>query len=203
MAAIFDEILLKGIRSGQVPARSSTARQWFREKAKDAGKVTESQILRGDKDRLKNRTAVGSMYFFTYDAKHKKTMPYFDRFPLIFPVGPAVGGFYGLNMHYLPLPLRAQLMDALYEVTNNNKYDETTKLKISYGILKSAENMNMFKPTFKRYLSSHVRSRFVKVHPSEWDIALWLNSDQFEGASKASVWADSKKIIAGKKPKGR
>jgi hypothetical protein len=203
LAKIFDEILLKGIRAGQVPARSSTAREWFREKAKDAGKVTESQILRGDNSRLKNRTAIGKMYFFMYDPKHKATLPYYDQFPLIFPVGKAEGGFYGLNMHYLPLQLRAQLMDALYEVTNNKRYDETTKLKISYSILKSAENMNLFKPTFKRYLSSHVRSRFVEVSSSEWDIALWLNSEQFVGAGKASVWADSKKIIAGKKPKRR
>jgi hypothetical protein len=203
LAKIFDDILLQGIRKGQVPARSSTARQWFREKAKDAGKISEQQILRGDTDRIKNRTAVGRMYFFMYDAKHKDTLPYYDKFPLIFPVGKADKGFYGLNMHYLPLPLRAQLMDALYEVTNNDRYDETTKLKISYGILKSAENMNMFKPTFKRYLSSQVRSKFIEVYPSEWDIALWLASEQFIGASKTSVWADSKKIIAGKPVKRR
>lgn len=198
MAKIFDEILLKGIRSGQVPARSSTAREWFREKAKSAGKVSESDILRGDTSRLKNRTTIGKMYFFMYDAKHKKTLPYYDKFPLIFPVGREKNGFTGINMHYLPLKLRAELMDALYDISNNQRYDDTTKLKLSYGILKSAENLTLFKPTFKRYLTNHVRSRFVEVHPTEWDIALWLNSEQFIGASKTKVWADSKKIIRGK-----
>jgi len=197
VAKIFDDILLKGIRSGQVPARSSSARQWFRDKAKSIGKVSDTKILKDDKERLKSRTAIGSMYFFVYDAKHKKTLPYYDKFPLIFPVDRAPGGFYGLNFHYLPLPLRAELMDALYDVTNNDRYNETTKLKLSYNILKNAEKFELFKPTFKRYLSSQVRSRFVKIEQSEWDIAIWLNSENFQGASKTKVWSDSKKIIKG------
>jgi hypothetical protein len=138
LAQIFDRILLQGIKSGQMPARSSAAREWFREKAKSVGKVSESKILRSDTDRLKNRTAVGRMYFFMYDAKHKATLPYYDKFPLIFPVERAQGGFFGINFHYLPLNLRAKLMDGLYDITNNERYDESTKLKLSYSVLKSA-----------------------------------------------------------------
>lgn len=197
MAKLFDEILAKGIRAGQMPARSSTAREWFREKAKGLGKIQETQILRGDSERLKNRTTIGKMYFFMYDAKHKDTLPYYDKFPLIFPVDRVEKGFTGLNFHYLPLPLRAQLMDALYDITNNKRYDESTKLRLSYNILKGAEKFKLFRPTFKRYLSSHVRSRFVQIEPAEWDIALWLQTEQFVGASKTKVWADSRKIIRG------
>jgi hypothetical protein len=197
MARLFDEILAQGIRSGQMPARTGAAREWFREKAKDAGKIQDNRILKDSTDRLKNRTTIGKMYFFVYDAKHKATLPYYDKFPLIFPVERVQGGFYGINMHYLPLKLRAQLMDALYDITNNNRYDENTKLRLSYGILKGAEKFKLFKPTFKRYLNNHVRSRFVEIAPAEWDVALWLNAEQFIGASKTKVWADSRKIIRG------
>jgi hypothetical protein len=196
-ARLFDEILAKGIRAGQMPARSSTAREWFRDKASSLGKVSETRILRDDTDRLKNRVAIGRMYFFMYDAKHKATLPYYDKFPLIFMVGPAKNGFFGVNTHYLPLKLRAQLMDGLYDITNNNRYDESTKLRLSYSLLKSTENLSLFKPCFKHYLSSQVRSRFVLIEPSEWDIALWLQTEQFVGASKTKVWADSRKIIRG------
>jgi hypothetical protein len=197
VARIFDDILLKGIRSGQMPARTGAAREWFREKAKAVGKVEETKILRDSTDRLKNRVAIGKMYFFVYDAKHKDTLPYYDKFPLIFPVDRTPKGFYGINVHYLPFQLRAQLMDALYDITNNQRYDETTKLKLSYGVLKGAEKFKLFKPTFKQYLNSQVRSRFIQIQPSEWDIALWLQAEQFEGARKTQVWADSKKIIRG------
>lgn len=196
-AKIFDEVLAKGIRAGQLPARSSSAREWFRDKAKSLGKVSETKILRDDTSRLKNRNAIGKMYFFMYDPKHKATLPYYDSFPLIFPVDRVQGGFYGINLHYLPLPLRAQLMDALYDITNNSRYDESTKLKLSYGVLKGAEKFSLFRPTFKRYLNSQVRSRFVEIAPAEWDVALFLQSEQFVGASKTKVWADSRKIIKG------
>jgi hypothetical protein len=196
-AKLFDEILAKGIRAGQLPARSSTAREWFRDKANGLGKVSDSNILRDSTERLKNRTTVGKMYFFVYDAKYKDTLPYYDKFPLIFPVDRTPNGFTGINFHYLPLQLRAQLMDALYDITNNDRYDETTKLKMSYGVLKGAEKFKLFKPTFKRYLTSQIRSRFVQIEPAEWDIALWLQTEQFIGASKTKVWADSKKIIRG------
>jgi len=196
-ARLFDDILLKGIRSGQMPARTGAAREWFREKAKSVGKVDETRILRDNKDRYKNRVTAGKMYFFIYDAKHKDTLPYYDKFPLIFPVQRTPNGFYGINLHYLPLKLRAQLMDALYDITNNDRYDDTTKLKLSYGVLKGAEKFSLFKPTFKRYLTSHVRSRFIEIHPSEWDVALFLQAEQFQGARKTTVWKDSKNIIRG------
>lgn len=195
MASLFDEILLKGIKSGQMPARSEEAKKWFRTKAREVGRVSESTILKDSRERLKDRSAIGRMYFFVYDAKHKATLPYYDKFPLIFPVDKTSDGFFGLNFHYLPLPLRAKLMDSLYDITNNKKYDETTKLKLSYGILKGAQKFSLFKPTFKRYLNSQVRSRFVEVAPAEWDIALFLGSDQFAGASRNQVWRDSKEIM--------
>lgn len=34
VAKVFDDILLKGIRSGQMPARTQEARNWYRDQAK-------------------------------------------------------------------------------------------------------------------------------------------------------------------------
>ena len=195
MAILFDEILNKGIRAGQVPAREQAAREWYREQAKASGRINEGQFMRGDRERLTERPLVGQMYFFMYDAKHKETLPYFDRFPLIFPYKKVPGGFMGINMHYLPLPLRAKLMDALYDVTNNDRYDETTRLRLSYNVLNGASKFRHFKPCVKHYLTSQVRSRFLYVYPSEWDMALFLPLERFQGASKTKVFADSRKIV--------
>lgn len=201
MAKLFDEILLQGIRSGQMPARTSTARVWYREKAKEVGKINETTFFKSaSRERLKDaqRFQIGSMYTFYYDPKHKDTLPYYDRVPLIFPINKAKGGFLGINFHYLPFKLRAKLMDSLYDVTSNDKYDESTKLQISYKILSGVSKYNEFKPTIKHYLFEHVRSRLMYVNPSEWDIALFLDMARFEKASQTQVWADSKKIIKGK-----
>jgi hypothetical protein len=198
-AKIFDEILLKGIRSGQVPARSQSARDWYREQAQQIKRsdINETIIMRESRDRYENRFRIGHMYMFIYNPKHKDTLPYYDRFPLIFPINKAKGGFLGINMHYLPYQLRAKLMDALYEVASNDRFDESTKIRASYGILSGASKYREFKPTIKHYLSNHVVSKLVYVNPAEWDIALFLPTQQFVGASKTKVWADSRKVIRG------
>ena len=197
MAILFDEILTKGVRQGKVPARTAKARDWYRNAAKTYGSVKDGQFFgkSSDKDRMASRPMIGGMYMYEYMAKGRKTLPYYDRMPLIFPFKMIKGGFYGLNMHYLPLPLRAKLMDALYETTNNKNYDETTKLKINYQILSKASKFEPFKPCVKRYLTSQVQSKFMYVYPSEWDIALFLPTERFTGATKSQVWAQSKKKI--------
>ena len=199
MSTLFDEILTKGVREGQIPARTSKARNWYRDTAKQYKNVSENKLFGkgSDKERMMSQPLVGGMYMMEYVAKHKATLPYYDRLPLIFPYKKVPGGFMGLNMHYLPLQLRAKLMDALYDTANNTKYDESTKLRISYQILDKAAKYGPFKPCVKRYLTSQVTSKFLYVYPSEWDIALFLPTERFVGASKAQVFADSRRAIRG------
>ena len=35
VAKVFDDILLRGVRSGQMPARTDASREWYRQQAKD------------------------------------------------------------------------------------------------------------------------------------------------------------------------
>ena len=197
MAILFDEILTKGVRAGQVPARENQAREWYRNTASGYRRLNERGFMTGDTDRLTTRPMTGSMYMFYYDAKHKATLPYFDRFPLVFPIKKTPNGFLGINLHYLPLQYRAKLMDALYDASNNTRYDETTRLRMNYSVLSSAAKFRYFKPCVKRYLTGQMKSRFLYIYPSEWDIALFLPLERFDGASKTKVFADSRKAIRG------
>ncbi|MFA7408234.1 MAG: hypothetical protein WCY93_10515 [Anaerolineaceae bacterium] len=194
MAKIFDEILLKGIRSGHMPGRTSAARKWYRDKAKSLGRLSDAEFIREDHT-FRSRFHIGGMYFFHYDPKHKKTLPYYDSFPLIFPIDSGPGYILGLNFHYLPYTLRAKLMDALYEHVSNDRFDDKTRMKATYGILKSASKYKEFQPTIKKYLLSHIRSKLVYVHPTEWDISLFLNVASFNKKSQTQVWAESRKKI--------
>lgn len=195
MANVFDTIITKGVRSGQIPARTKEARDWFRTTAGKISSINERSLLNSDKDRLQKEPLPGQMYMFYYDPKHKDTLPFYDRFPLIFPFKKIPGGFLGLNLHYLPPQLRAKLMDGLYEYANNTRYDESTKLKLNYELLSKVSTMKYFSPCIKHYLTSHVRSKMMYVYPSEWDIALFLPTERFEKATTSQVWADSKKKV--------
>lgn len=195
MANIFDDIITKGIRSGQVPARTEAARKWYREVASKQRSINERQLINSDTDRLKQVIKPGSMYMYIYDPKHKETLPYYDRAPLVFPFKVERDRFWGINLHYLPLELRAKLMDALYDTRINSRYDESTRLRISYQALNSAAKFKYFEPCVKQYLLSHMQSKFMYIYPSEWDVALWLPTERFAKASKTKVWAESKKKV--------
>jgi hypothetical protein len=192
---IFEEIIRRGLSAGQYPARTEQSRRWYRETASKLSRINDLSFFKGDPSRLVKNPIIGSMYMFFYDPKTADKLPYYDVFPLIFPFKKTIDGFYGINLHYLPPQLRAKLMDGLYEYANNDRYDETTKLKMNYSLLQRASTLKFFKPCIKRYLSSHVQSSFMYVKPEEWDICLFLPTERFVKQSKQNVWADSRRKI--------
>ena len=199
VAYVFDTILQQGVAAGEVPARTRAARDWFRETA-SSFRTTPNELLRGAAEAeggsaLTGRTFPGRMYTFFYDPKTKRDLPYYDRFPLIFKIKNIDGGFLGINMHYLPPQLRARLMDALYPLATNRKYDETTRLRLTYEILNSATKYRFFKPTIKKYLNSNVSSRYIQINANQWDMALFLPTERFVKKNKNFVWKESRRAI--------
>lgn len=208
---VFDNIITSGVRAGQIPARTSQARDWYRDTAKNYGatirkggkeagridyaRISERAFINHDKERLTNIILPGSMYMYSYDPKWKEELPFYDRFPLVFPFKVEKDRFWGINLHYLPLGYRAKLMDALYDLSNNQRYDEKTRLRLNYNVLNSASKFRYFKPCVKQYLFSHLQSRFMYIYPSEWDIALFLPLERFRKATKTQVFNQSKKLI--------
>lgn len=203
MATTFQNAILNAQRKGHVNQRSKESIDWYRNNVrKTTNSISPTRLMREEKGTLVNswtNLGPGRLYFVHYDPKHKKTLPYYDTFPLIIPMERYKDGILGMNLHYLPPVLRAKLLDALFDTLSNKKFDENTKMKISYDILKNAGKYSAFKPCIKRYLGKHFRSRFVKVKAEAWTPAVFLPFENFEKASKQKVWSDSRKIIKGSK----
>jgi len=190
---VFTDLINKG-RQDFTQAGFADSRDWFRERAREVSTVNVSRIISSNQSQQKAIVQPGFMYLFNYDPKYKETLPYYDRYPLVFPFTVEQDGFTGINMHYLPHLLRARLMDALYNLSSNQNFDEKTKLRMSYNILNSASRYKYFKPCVKRYLYSHLRSRFLLIPSNEWDIALFLPLERFT-TNKANVFRDSNAVI--------
>lgn len=201
MSNLFQKLELEAFRAGITP-RTEESRKWFRKRMSEmrGSRINRTALAREDvlsRESKADDIGPGSMVMFSYDPKTKDKLPYYDTFPLIIMMEEAPGGFYGLNVHYLPPVLRAKFLDALMDVTNNKKFDKSTVFKVSYGMLKRASRMKYFKPCFKHYLTNHVRSKFSVVHAPEWEIAIFLPTAQFKKESAASVYKDSRRIING------
>lgn len=195
MSNLFQNLQFQAFRAGINP-RTKEAQNWFRKKAQELGKsINRRDLMAEDEITLATRPLIGSMNMFFYDPKHKETLPFYDRFPLAILVGPAPKGFYGINLHYLPVALRAKFLDGLMDITNNKKYDDTTKFEVTYNMLQASSKLRYFKPCYKHYLTAHVKSRFARVAATEWEIATFLPTASWEKASQSAIYRASREAI--------
>ena len=164
--------------------------EWYRDKIKEFGTPTSLDLIRDGKRDTK--PFYGKLNMFIYDPKFKKQLPYYDTFPLVLPLEMYPDGFLGINMHYLPIPLRIRLLDRLVDYTNNTKFDESTRIVADYSQLKT---IDVLKPTLKRYLSGHTKSQFRRVDADEFTIATLLPVQRFKKAGATEVWKDSRSMI--------
>jgi hypothetical protein len=174
---------------------SRKSRAWFEQQV---GIIARQQIgpmkvFSSPSTDMSSSVMPGNLYMFFYSAKHRETLPYWDRFPLVFPFSKTENGFIGLNMHYLPYQLRVQLLQRLMMFSTNKNMDSTTKLKYSWETISNVSKFNAAKPCVKRYLSGYVKSQFKMVDPSDWATAMLLPVESFTGANKIKVWEDSQK----------
>lgn len=175
------------------------SRNWYMKAVKNINK--EYDIDRDKNvmvDFLQSRSAkkfTGKLYMYHYKAKTEKTLPYYDRFPLTMIVDIYKDGWTGINFHYLPLGVRFKLFEQLLTLSTDKNYDETTRIKITYAMLKNMQRFKWAKPAFKRYLTSHVKSKMRLVPANEWQISLVLPVQRFKGASVNKVYNDSRRKI--------
>jgi hypothetical protein len=170
---------------------------WFRKQIKALGGVSPADLLADPKRAAPASTTelIGKLFFFAYDPKYKATLPYYDEFPLVFPIEIYDNGFLGINLHYLSMSNRLALFEKLLDFATNTKYNNNTKLIMSYRLLNEAAKYKAFKPCIHRYLWSHIQSQFVKIQAPDWKIALHLPVARFKKQSESYVWNESKKKL--------
>jgi hypothetical protein len=144
-----------------------------------ADKVSARRLM--NQGKLIGRPSIGRLNMFFYDPKYKKTLPYYDTFPLVLPLERIPNGFTGINFHYLPPVARFRLLEQLQryatrgkEVTSKNSFD------VSYNRVK---NLPLIKGTIKKYLWKHCRSNFLRIDFDEAALAVYLPVAQFKKGS--------------------
>ena len=167
MATVFDKILDK--------TTGPKSYDWYRKQVQSMTTPGARSLIRSGKATL--RPKYGIMNLFGYDPKHKAKLPYYDIFPLIFPLEPAKGGFIGLNFHYLRPGARAAFLRSLANTTTDNKFDKKTRYRINW------RNNEFMRKTAKHYLFNQVRTSFLNITAEEMAIAIFLPVARFKKGS--------------------
>ncbi len=189
--------LSKQLSENQYEAFSKESMEWLKRKTaniqKNAPAYSKQILKERDRHVRKNQLWRGEVCFFLYDPKYADSLPYYDIFPLVIVLDKYNDGILGLNLHYLPVPMRAAFMDKLMKY----KVDSPDRLKVTYDILSGTSKYKQFIPCIKRYLDKQMGSNYLKVEENEWETALFLPVQQFKKSNSAKVWKDSIHKIQG------
>ena len=163
MATVFDKIL--------DTTTGPKSYDWYRKKVQSMTTPGARGLINQGKATVAPK--YGVMNLFGYDPKLKATLPYYDTFPLIFPIDFAKGGFYGINFHYLQPGARVNFLRQLSKYSSDKNYDKKTRYNI--GELSG----RYFKKTIKHYLTNQVRTSFLNITADEMAIAIFLPVARF------------------------
>lgn len=177
-------------------------RSSLREKIKNEGAAVNNKSARWFNDTIKknvrghqvSKPEPGKLYAYIYDAKHKDTLPYWDKYPLIINLGFGQNGssrvMYGLNLHYIPPKARqAFLEELLKQYANTPVISNKTKLKINWSRVKGFKGTDKM---IKSYLPGHIKGPMIEIKPADWANVVMLPLQQFMSKGKrysaTSVW---------------
>ena len=158
--------------------------RWYAEEIKRIKKnrYNKSNFIRMSHERTK-RLEIGKMYMFEYIAKHRDTLPVWDRYPLVLPFTTTENGFIGINLHYLPHKIRAWLLSRLLKHSN----EKTNKVHISWQLLTRLSRANVAEYATHRYLLTHITSPFRLVKIEDYPNAIMLPLAGWYGNDKKLV----------------
>ena len=185
----FDELL-----PAEIEEKSAESINWFRKNLRTirlrVDEVSRSQGVTVQPSEMKT----GEMFLYLYDAKHKETLPWYDKFPCMILLEKNAKGFMGLNLHYIAPRFRAKLLDELYKISTDEELGERTRFRITYELLKKITDLKYGIPCVKKYLWGHVNSRIQRVDPEHWDVVSMLPLQRFNENAN-TVYANSKRYF--------
>lgn len=184
--------------SPQFKKRTLEALEWFRKKTDDIENEEKNPLDIYETSRKKAFSFPGQIIAFKYVPLNKKTLPYYDMYPLTLVLELYKDGFLGINFHYLKPVDRAVFMSTLYKYLGKRNFKRVVKIR--YEQLIKKQTMKYYRPCIKRYLYSKMSDRISIIEPSMWDIALFLPTEKFlSGAgtknAKVRVWEESRRTI--------
>ena len=161
---------------GKKKYTSAEMQKWLFEKAaqtkdpKTVRKIVMSNDMRG-----RSTAMLGRMYFFKYNPIGRYDLPKYDKFPMCIPIERYSNGFLGINLHYLNGSTRAALLEILLRFKSEAVIDDQTKIIADYNTLKAFSALEkLAMPCVHRYVFTQVRSKFIEVYPSEFNMAIQL-----------------------------
>ena len=185
---------IQQIRDRETPTSSF---RWYENMMRQLGmtNIQPQKVMRSDIGEFVNTVLMGNMYLFMYEPKMMDKLPYYDTVPVVVVFRKVPDGFYGLNLHYLPPLFRMRLLDRMMELVDDETLGENSRMMVTWKLLNNAARYPGVNVAVKRYLYNQVGSRLLRVFPKDWRKTIMLPIDNFEKASRNTVFNDARSKI--------
>ena len=182
------------VRGGTVGKEVKRSAKWFQDKIKGLkGEVknrfssTNAAKFYRESEKINDavfqkRASLGDLFCYYYNPKYKKTLPYYDMFPMIMLLSAEKETFLGINFHYLRPKWRAILLDRV-----------TAKIGGGLPRWSKLRQIKQIAPTIKRYRFDHIMRKVIPIEEDEQEIAIFLPTERFKKAGKTKVWSESER----------
>jgi len=129
---------------------------------KEPARMTQEQkmesvqaLVHQDQNVIRRRVFPGHLYFFEYKAE-TESLPYYDKYPLVYVFKVSGTEFYGANLHYINYKKRQIVIEKLQK-----------------------DLIDMPKKIIHKYLNKRCKSLFIDLAKDEWVTSIFLPVEDF------------------------
>jgi hypothetical protein len=112
-------------------------------------------LVHQDQNVLRRRVFPGHLYFFEYKAE-TESLPYYDKYPLVYVFKVSGSEFYGANLHYINYKKRQIVIEKLQK-----------------------DLIDIPKKIIHKYLNKRCKSLFIDLAKDEWVTSIFLPVEDF------------------------
>lgn len=193
--------LIEKVKDDQpkIKERTLQSLEWYSRKIeREFGSKTQPPIGIYDSQSKRLPTYAGQLMTFKYLPQDQMTLPLYDEFPLILTLDIDTRSILGLNFHYLKPLHRVIFMSELYKYLGK-RFGEPV-IRVDYNMLTKQTPLRYYRPCIRRYLFKNVSQQISIIPQEEWELALFLPTEQFtshtgESVRKQKIWEQSASIV--------
>ena len=169
-----------------------SALNWLRESMRvvsntKVGKQSDYSDFLKDTSKNLKRKLPGQVLLFRYKPSSRTRI--FDRYPLVLVTGIGDGGFYGINLHYIPPKDRFKMILLMNSLMLNPKEKDPQRVRIK---IMSVLNKKIFTKysgiVFNKYNVSNINGKLKITTPEEWTQFAFL--PMFKGVSPSKLYSE-------------
>ena len=118
----------------------------------------------------------GQLYYFKYEAE--PSVPYYDRFPLVFLLRKKGRLLEGFNFHYMRILNRLVLLERMQPFFedediidyNEEELGEDSRLRVRAfrQLVYTSKRFRFARATIHRYKMHNIRSKILRILPEDW-----------------------------------